>query len=139
MLEKLRGLRSEAASGPGTAPETPLAAFDLPWPWGGERFELHALPALTYLVGPLFSGKTKLAQRLAETLPGAAFVGLDRQMEGVQAEGASIEQALARLTARGAIRTEALCALLAALEAEGPEVLVVDLWSRAWTRRPKRP
>ncbi len=53
-------------------------AFDLPWPWGGERFELADIKPLTHIVGPLGSGKTRLAMRLAETLPDAVFIGLDR-------------------------------------------------------------
>jgi hypothetical protein len=53
-------------------------AFDLPWPWGGERFELRDIPAITYITGPLGSGKTRLARRLAETLPGGIFLGLER-------------------------------------------------------------
>ena len=44
-------------------------AFELPWPWGGERFELRDIRPINYIVGPLGSGKTRLAQRLAETLP----------------------------------------------------------------------
>ena len=57
-------------------------AFDLPWPWGGERFELQDIRSLNYIVGPLGSGKTHLAKRIAETLPGAAFLGLDRLAHG---------------------------------------------------------
>ena len=59
------------------APEIGVA-FDLPWPWGGERFELADIRALNYIIGPLGSGKTRLAKRLAEALPDAAFLGLDR-------------------------------------------------------------
>ena len=33
-------------------------AFDLPWPWGGERFELRDIGPLNYIIGPLGSGKT---------------------------------------------------------------------------------
>ena len=33
-------------------------AFDLPWPWGGERFELRDIKPLNHIVGPLGSGKT---------------------------------------------------------------------------------
>jgi len=51
-------------------------AFDLPWPWGGEHFELRDMRPLNYIIGPLGSGKTRLAQRLAVTLPDAAFLGL---------------------------------------------------------------
>jgi DNA-binding transcriptional MerR regulator len=57
-------------------------AFDLPWPWGGEGFELQDIRSLNYITGPLGSGKTRLAKRLAETLPGAAFLGLDRLADG---------------------------------------------------------
>ena len=57
-------------------------AFDLPWPWGGERFELRDVRPLNYIIGPLGSGKTRLAKRLAETLPNAAFLGLDRLEHG---------------------------------------------------------
>lgn len=53
-------------------------AFDLPWPWGGERFELLYIRALNYIVGPLGSGKTRLAMALADALPGGVFLGLDR-------------------------------------------------------------
>jgi DNA-binding transcriptional MerR regulator len=74
-------------------------AFDLPWPWGGERFELRDIPAITYITGPLGSGKTRLARRLAETLPGGIFLGLERSADD----------------------------LLAALGAEAPSALVVDM------------
>ena len=62
-------------------------AFDLPWPWGGERFELSDIRSLNYIIGPLGSGKTRLAKRLAETLPNAVFLGLDR-LECVRRNGA---------------------------------------------------
>jgi DNA-binding transcriptional MerR regulator len=52
-------------------------SFDLPWPWGGERFEMRDIRPLTYISGPLGSGKTRLAIRIAEEL-GGVFVGLDR-------------------------------------------------------------
>jgi DNA-binding transcriptional MerR regulator len=56
-------------------------AFALPWPWGGERFELDNIKPLTHIVGPLGSGKTRLAMRLAETIPGAIFAGPHRNGE----------------------------------------------------------
>ena len=84
-IDGVRGLRSGLASGRVLAARDlarPAAdvsvSFDLPWPWGGERFELRDLRPLTYITGPLGSGKTRFARKLAETLPGAAFVGLDR-------------------------------------------------------------
>jgi DNA-binding transcriptional MerR regulator len=106
------------------------AAFDLPWPWGGERFELRDIGALNYIVGPLGSGKTRLARRLAETLPGAAFLGLDRSATALDNDAAlksRAEQALAWLLDDGATRSGALLALLAGLEAERAAVLVVDM------------
>ena len=124
-----------AKGGPEQA--APAVAFDLPWPWGGERFVLRDLPPLAYITGPLGSGKTRLAMRLAETLPGAAFLGLDRLAEdGAAARArpapdsalaARVEAALARLVADGAQPSTALTALLAGLEAEGPAALVVDM------------
>jgi DNA-binding transcriptional MerR regulator len=106
------------------------AAFDLPWPWGGERFELRGPAPLTWIIGPLGSGKTRLAQRLAETLPGAAFIGLDRTAAGLDADPGlrtRVDQALAWLVEDGAAPSDALLALLAALEADGPAALVIDL------------
>ena len=103
-------------------------AFDLPWPWAGERFEIRDIRPLTYITGPLGSGKTRLAQRLAETLPGAAFLGLDRApIETGPALEARVERALARLVEDGATASPALAALLRGLEAKGPQALVVDL------------
>ncbi|WP_198148374.1 MerR family transcriptional regulator [Elstera litoralis] len=88
-LAKLRDLRADLALGrapPVGALAAVLAAqrnisvaFDLPWPWGGERFELSDIRALNYIVGPLGSGKTRFARRLAETLPNADFLGLERR------------------------------------------------------------
>jgi len=146
-LERVRSLRDDLASGHAPtagelvrllAPATePVVAFDLPWPWGGERFELRDVRPLNYIIGPLFSGKTKLAQRLAETLPNAAFLGLERladggaearaQLDADQALRSRVDQVLTWLVEDGAARSDALIALLAALEAEGPDTLVVDL------------
>lgn len=146
-VEQVRDLRSDVAQGrtPTIAELTGLlapaahvsVAFDLPWPWGGERFELRGIRPLNYIIGPLGSGKTRLAQRLAETLPNAAWLGLERLAQGGAAARARmdsdpalasrIDQALAWLVEDGATPSEALVALLAGLEADGPEVLVVDL------------
>ena len=118
-------------------PAPPVVAFDLPWPWGGERFELLDIRPLNYLIGPLFSGKTKLARRLAETLPGGVFIGLDRlaedaaetkaQLAGDAMLAARIEKALASLAAHGAEQSDALLALLAVVERNVQEVPVIDL------------
>jgi DNA-binding transcriptional MerR regulator len=147
MVEKIRGLRRGLAQG--EAPSVselarllvPAAAcgvaFDLPWPWGGERFELRELRPLTYITGPLGSGKMRLALRLAETLPSAGFLGLDRMADGGMAARARLEadpalrsrvdQALAWLVEDGAAVSTALVVLLAALEADGPAILVIDM------------
>ena len=77
-------------------------AFDLPWPWEGERFELRDIRRLNYIIGPLGSGKTRLALAIAEHLPGAVFIGLERESMTKDA-------------------------LIAALESEGPRYRVVDM------------
>lgn len=145
-VEKVRGLREDLAQGkvPATnylarlvRPETEIrVAFDLPWPWGGERFELRDIRSLNYIIGPLGSGKTRLAQRLAETLPNAAFLGLERLADGgavraqLEADAAlkfRVDQAMAWLSDDGAATSDALIALLTGLESEGPAILVVDM------------
>jgi len=118
------------------APETSVA-FDLPWPWGGERFELSDIRPLNYIVGPLGSGKTRLAKRLAESLPDAAFVGLDRLANGGAASRASlnadlalksrIDKSLTMLVNDGGIESAALLTLLVALQSETPAILVIDM------------
>jgi hypothetical protein len=112
-------------------------AFDLPWPWGGERFELSDVRAITYIVGPLGSGKTRLAQRLAEALPGGVFLGLDRLKESAASTAARfagnpslklrVERTLAWLVEEGAVTSDALTVLLIALEDESPGFLIVDM------------
>jgi DNA-binding transcriptional MerR regulator len=112
-------------------------AFDLPWPWGGERFELSGAKPLNYIVGPLGSGKTRLAKRLAETLPNAVFLGLDRlesgggaarsQLDADPALKSRIDQTTDRLIADGAAISDALITLLAGLESEGADSVVVDM------------
>lgn len=146
-VEKVRLLRVALAQGqtPATGelvrllePATELcAAFDLPWPWGGERFELRGVRPLTYIIGPLGSGKTRLAQHLAETLPGAAFLSLERLVdEGMSARvrldtdpalKSRVDRTLAWLVEDGATASAALTALLVGLEVEGSAVLVIDM------------
>ncbi len=146
-IDKVRSVRAELVRGQAPAAgELPRllkpsaefdVAFELPWPWGGERFELCDVRAITYIVGPLGSGKTRLAQRLAETLPNAAFLGLERLEESGAAAVARldadpvlksrVDQTLAWLADEGASASGALIALLVGLEAEGPAVLVVDM------------
>jgi len=100
--------------------------FELPWPWGGERFALDAMGALNFITGPLGSGKTRLAEALAAALPDAGFLGLDRGATDT-APADTIERTLARLADDGATHSDALHVLVAALEAPAPAVLVVDL------------
>ncbi|MBT2325872.1 MerR family transcriptional regulator [Variovorax paradoxus] len=144
-LEKVHGLRVNLERGhtPTVAELTRLrdsaaefsVEFELPWPWGGELFKLRDIRPLNYIVGPLGSGKTRLAMRLAEVLPAAAFLGLERVADGgatarLEADadlGSRVNQTLAWLVEDGATVSEALTALIAGLEAEGPAILVVDL------------
>ncbi|WP_246263490.1 MerR family transcriptional regulator [Caulobacter soli] len=138
-VEKVRDLRADLARGRAPTAEdltnllTPRpglgVAFELPWPWGGERFELRDIPPLTYITGPLGSGKTRLAMRLAEALPGAVFLGLDRTAADITdaAHATRVKQALAWLAEDGAAPSEALRTLLVALDADGAAALVIDM------------
>jgi DNA-binding transcriptional MerR regulator len=146
-VEKVRRLRIDLGKGQTPAAgelarlinpaAAPSIAFELPWPWGGERFELSDIRGLNYIIGPLGSGKTRLAQRIAETLPGAAFLGVDRLADGGAAARARldadpalrscVDRTLSWLAGEGAAQSEALVALLVGLEAEGPAVMVVDM------------
>lgn len=146
-VERVRRLRTDLAGGhaprarelvrlPAPASE-PVVAFDLPWPWGGERFELREIRPLNYIIGPLFSGKTRLARRLASELPDAAYLGLERIDDGAAdararlradpALKARVDRSLAWLVEDGAVPSDALVALVAELEAEGPDILVIDM------------
>lgn len=133
-IGRVRDLRAAMAAGaaPSSADVARLVsqgtaiAFDLPWPWGGERFELSGIRPLTYIVGPLGSGKTRLAQAIAEAMPGGAFLGLDRAPMG-EADPQRVAATLAWLVEDGAVETEALAALVSGIEADGPSALVVDL------------
>jgi DNA-binding transcriptional MerR regulator len=145
-LDKVRSIRSNLARGqmPADGDLTRLldrteinVAFELPWPWGAEWFELRDIRPLNYIIGSLGSGKTRLARRLAEALPDAAFLGLDRLADGSAAAidllnadlalQSRVNQALAWLVDEGATESAALIALLVGLETEGPKVLVVDM------------
>jgi DNA-binding transcriptional MerR regulator len=146
-VEKIRGLRAGLAGGQTPSPGDlarlagPAAglyvAFDLPWPWGGERFEMHGVRPLNYITGPLGSGKTRLAVRLAEVLPGAVLLSLERladngaaaraRLDNDHALKARVDRTLAWLIEDGATASWALTALLAGLEMEGPSMLVIDM------------
>ena len=115
----------------------PLAVFDLPWPWGSEEFRLRNVRAVNYIVGPLFSGKTRLARIIAASLPRANFVGLERlDNDGsamharLRADAALKERAdlaLAWLVDEGATASAALTALVGELESQMFDYVVVDM------------
>lgn len=146
MLERVRQLRDRILRGevPGAGALAGVlepggtigVSFELPWPWGGETFELRQLKPLAYIIGPLGSGKTRLAQKLAETLPGGLFLGLDRLVDGLAADArmaadaalrARVERTIGWLVEDGAVASEALTALVAGLETEWPAAVVVDM------------
>lgn len=146
-IAKVKGLRADLARGQVPAdgelarllnPSTGFStAFDLPWPWGSERFELREIRPLNYIIGPLGSGKTRLAKCLAANLPNAVFLGLERLNDGnavtvarLEADAAlksRVDQTLAWLIGEGAAESEALIALLVGLESEESAALVVDM------------
>lgn len=146
-VEKVRELRAGLARGRTPDAEDlarllaptvrPSVAFDLPWPWGGEPFALRDIPPLTYITGPLGSGKTRLALRLAETLPDATFLGLDRiagdgaairaRLEADPDLAARVNATLAWLVEDGATPSNDLLVLLAMLAAEPAGALVIDM------------
>lgn len=114
-------------AGLATAPDEVVASFELPWPWGGERFEVRGVRPLNYIVGPLGSGKTRLAQALAEHLPGGVFLGLDRTVEVEPELADRVEASLAWLAEEGATLSDALRALVVGLERNRANHLVIDL------------
>ncbi|VVE21348.1 MerR family transcriptional regulator [Pandoraea horticolens] len=146
-LEAVRSLRAGLAAGrmpaegelPGLVEQAaPSVAFELPWPWGGEWFEWRDIRPLNYIIGSLGSGKTRLAMRLAQALPGATFLGLDDRLgEGCRtarlalerdvALRARVDHATAWLRDEGATESDALAVLLVSLEGERAGALVIDL------------
>jgi len=112
-------------------------AFDLPWPWGGERFELRDIRSLNYIVGPLGSGKTQLAKRLAASLPDAVFVDLNRLADDGAAAHAHlqadpslksrVETSIAAIVDDGGTDSAALLVLQTTLQSHGASVLVIDM------------
>jgi DNA-binding transcriptional MerR regulator len=144
-IQRIRSLRADLVRGqaPAIGELTRLlessnerrVEFELPWPWGGELFKLPAIRPLNYIVGPLGSGKTRLALRLSEVLPSAAFLGLDRlnksgattRLDGNSTVRRRVDHALGWLMEDGATESKALIALIAALEEDGPAIFVVDM------------
>lgn len=127
LAETLARIEAARAALARPTPALPPISLTLPWPWGGEVFELPMPRPLTYIIGPLGSGKTRLGRCLAATIPGAAFLEMDRQPATEPALCNRVERALAALRAAGATDSPALRALLAGLEAEGPTALVIDM------------
>jgi DNA-binding transcriptional MerR regulator len=133
-VETVRAIRSDLAAGRSlpvaqlvrlTQPAGEVAAaFDLPWPWGGEHFELRDVKPITWIVGPLGSGKTRFAMKLAEVLPNASFLGLDRVPAAISPQ---VQAALDWLVDEGAGISDALVALLAGIHAGASETVVVDM------------
>jgi DNA-binding transcriptional MerR regulator len=127
------------------APLAPLArperetavSFPLPWPWGGETFELSGIARINYITGPLFSGKTRLAGAIAEHLPETVFVGsgrsedppeqLQRLMDGDAALRQRVERTLDWLIEDGATTSAALLSLIVAVESQHGRNVVIDM------------
>ena len=126
-LARLTGSQAPNSASPST----------FPGPGAASGSSCDDVRPLNYIIGPLGSGKTRLAQRLAETLPDAAFLGLDRLADGGAA--ARARWTPIRLSSRGSIRrwpgssrTAPRCRrpwspCSPALESEGPAILVVDM------------
>jgi DNA-binding transcriptional MerR regulator len=145
MLERIRSLRASLMRGDGyeasavsqmMTGDPPISiGFALPWPWAGEWFALLDLPKLSFLTGPLGSGKTRLAEALASSVPGAAYLSCERLSDPAVARALAadadlserVERRLAWLADEGAEHSAALLALVVALEAKARPLLVVDM------------
>lgn len=145
--QKVRKLRNEldrgtmsvatVVSGVRRAENQISVSFDLPWPWGGEPFELRGLRGLTFITGPLGSGKTRLAMRIAGEILGASFVGEERLKDGAAAAkealaarpalATKVRHSISEIVQAGGNDCSALLALLVALEAEGATAHVIDM------------
>ena len=105
----------------------------LPWPWDGEAFSLVDVRALNFIIGPLGSGKTRLAKSLAQAIPGAIYLDMDRsrpdpsELASDPAWDGRIRAGLDWLIDDGATSSDALTALVAALEKGQPAAIVVDM------------
>ena len=106
----------------------PAISLELPWPWGGEQFELSALAPVTFLTGPLGSGKTRLAQAIAEHVEGCVFLGLEREAKPHNATHQKrVDAAVELIEGEGGTDAENLRAVLAATEGTEAGLLVFDL------------
>ncbi|HVZ02846.1 MAG TPA: MerR family transcriptional regulator [Dongiaceae bacterium] len=142
MAEKLRGFRGDLASerkpdAAGlvsmlSANAEPVIAFDLPWPWAGERFELRERRRLSHIVGPLGSGKTRLATCLAKTLPNAVFLPMERvekpPRRNIDAtHRGRVEAAITWIVDDAGHESDALLTLITELADERPSAFVIDM------------
>ncbi|WJH40435.1 ATP-binding protein [Aliirhizobium terrae] len=127
-----------------------------PWPWGGERFEFNSDATLIYIVGPLGSGKTRLAKALAGNIADAIFVGMGRdgdcdgkRMADDVELARRVDRAMRWMAEEGARETAALQALLVAIESDPETIKVIDMIEHdldaatqqavaAWLKRPGR-
>lgn len=142
-LARLKTLRSSLSRGDAATlamadrvarPEL-FGCFELPWPWAGERFEIADIRALNFIIGPLGSGKTRFAKCLANALPGAVFLGLERADRDCAAVSRCIRSDLARRVERsvrqvemlGGRRSAALTALFVGLDDDESSAIVVDM------------
>lgn len=142
-VQRVRTLRNELVDGCNPTSEHLVSAvgkcafetvsFTLPWPWSGETFSFSPKHALTFITGPLASGKTRLARAIAEAHPDALFLALDRCADDCALapkdsdHEARVASALVWLTGEGATVVPELIALVTALEASHPRALVLDL------------
>lgn len=121
---RVRDLRERLEDGERPLSGGETASLPLPWPWGGEAFTFRTDRPVTFLVGPLGSGKTRLAQAIANTLPNGWFLPLERP--AAPCDGAP-EAAIGWIVGEGGTRTMALETLVAAISAAGNRTLVIDL------------
>ncbi len=108
-------------------------ALDLPWPWAGERLVIQSLAPLTWLTGPLGSGKTRLAMALADAAPGGRFLGLERtpaELHAALDEGGASGLLVVDLVEQD-MTTEAQVALARRLRARGPDARPLVLMTRS--------
>ncbi|TPW31485.1 MerR family transcriptional regulator [Martelella alba] len=140
-IARLANLRGEIAAGAradiaavmrltGTRAE-PAIAFPLPWPWDGELFELTEIKPITWVTGPLGSGKTRFLRTLSQALAGALEIRLDRKIAAEPGSRERAEAIVGSLIADGASASPALFALVVALCQDQPSALVVDLVEEA--------
>lgn len=145
--EKVRALRTDLARGEAPTvqeltrlviPTTEIScSFNLPWPWGGEKFDLCNVRSINYITGPLGSGKTRFVRKIAESLPGAIYLGPERSADGEAtarekmlsdpALKSRVEQVSAWLLEEGAVISAAMITLLVALETDDRPILVIDV------------